>query len=370
MILTGQIESLWDEARWHLDSGFRSSLYQINLGQTSYGAVGGSDPKDYYAITPGIGNFVLYVTTDPANGFINSQTAALFTVNITDALGNLVLTSTVADLYTRGIAFQSTTLGTYYVEISSIASTPYAATLELNTSATLPIDPAVILSAVQDAFQYVLRYPAASASDLNYIAQETAALTVGNQTLEQAEATLLARAGATTSVATLAYQFFTGSMPSSAGLDYLVSPIGPNPNNLNSPYYQSFNLENRYINFAVNLGKLGAGAQSFNASYGNLSLFDATRAAYTTIFGSTPTDTKIHALIDTRADYFAAYGLDGPNGIGTKAAMVGWLMAEAVKADVGTYATANDAYLVDLMDGVAPYAVNLVGTYGGIPYTG
>jgi hypothetical protein len=41
--------------------------------------------------------------------------------------------------------------------------------------------------------------------------------------------------------------------------------------------YQDFNLENRYINFAVNLGKLGEGKDAFAAHYGTLSLFDATR---------------------------------------------------------------------------------------------
>ncbi len=71
------------------------------------------------------------------------------------------------------------------------------------------------------------------------------------------------------------------------------------------------------------------------------------------IFGSTPTDTKIHALIDNRADYFASYGGDGVNGQGTKAAMAGWLLAETVKVDIGIYARSNDAFLTDLADGAA-----------------
>src|SRR5690606_12012657 len=48
---------------------------------------------------------------------------------------------------------------------------------------------------------------------------------------------LIVAADNTTAVATMAYQFFTGSTPTLAGLDYLVSPAGPNPNNLNSEYY-------------------------------------------------------------------------------------------------------------------------------------
>ncbi len=176
-------------------------------------------------------------------------------------------------------------------------------------------------------------------------------------------AEMVKRADETTSVATMSYQFFTGKIPSEAGVDYLVSAKGPNPNNLNGAYYQSFNLENRYINFAVNLGKDGEGKATFAAKYGSLSLFEAAREAYRTIFGGTPTDAKVHALIDTRVDYFASYGGDGAAGIGTKAAMVGWLLAEAAKADVGMYSKANDAFLTDLADG-ATFAIDLVGVYG------
>ena len=186
-------------------------------------------------------------------------------------------------------------------------------------------------------------------------------------------AQIASQAGASTSVATLSYEFFTGKAPGAAGMDYLVSPTGSNANNLNSAYYQSFSLENRYINFAVNLGAAGAGADAFKASYGALSLFDATRQAYATIFGEAPSDAKLHAILDpttvvdgqtlSRADYFAYYGQDGANGIGTKAAMVGWLLAEAEKADVGTYAQSNDAFLSDVALHNASFGVDIVGVY-------
>ncbi|MDB5455922.1 MAG: endo,3,4-beta-glycanase, C-terminal secretion signal protein [Caulobacter sp.] len=191
-------------------------------------------------------------------------------------------------------------------------------------------------------------------------------------------ADIVQAADATTSVATLTYQFFTGKIPTLAGIDYLVSPFSANPNNINSAYYQSFNLENRYINFAVNLGKEGEGKAAFAAQYGAVDLLTATKQAYAAIFGSAPTDQKAHDLLDaslgvvgghaiTRADYFAAYGLDGPNGVGTKAAMVGWLLAEAEKADLGLYAHANTAFLTDLADG-ASFAVDLIGVYGKPEY--
>ena len=199
----------------------------------------------------------------------------------------------------------------------------------------------------------------------------------GSVTDAVAISSIVKAAGATTSVATLSYEFFTGKIPTQSGIDYLVSPTGPNINNLNSAYYQNFNIENRYINFAVNLGKFGEGKVAFESAYGALSLFDATRQAYATIFGAAPTDTKLHDLLEasfvlnnmtmTRADYFAAYGQDGVSGLGAKAAMVGWLLAEGQKADVGLYARANEAFLQDLADGAA-FGVDLIGVYGKADY--
>ncbi len=240
--------------------------------------------------------------------------------------------------------------------------------------------------AVQDAWQNLLR--GAAFSDMFDLfgsfsggsapaPEGAAALAAPTLTTTEIIAELVKRADATTSVATLSYQFFTGKIPSEAGIDYLVSPFGPNPNNLNAQYYQSFSLENRYINFAVNLGKVGEGHAKFEAAYGELTLFQATKKAYEEIFGLAPTDAKVAALLEpafviagrtmTRAQYFEAYGADGPTGIGTKAAMVGWLLAEAEKADIGQYALSNAAFLTDLADG-ASFAIDLIGVYGRASY--
>ena len=82
------------------------------------------------------------------------------------------------------------------------------------------------------------------------------------------------------------------------------------------------------------------------------------------IFGAEPTDAKVAALLSGGRDlYFASYGGDGLDGIGTKAAMVGWLLAESEKANLGLYARANAAFLTDLADGAA-YNVDLIGVYG------
>lgn len=207
---------------------------------------------------------------------------------------------------------------------------------------------------------YILRAPAKDATVANLVSQ----VKLGVMTAEAAIAKMVTLADATTSVATLSYQFFTGKAPGDAGMTYLVSSTGPNANNLNSAYYQTFNLENRYINFAVNLGKVGEGRVKFEAEYGALTLEQATKKAYGVIFGATPTDAKVSALLSGGRDaYFEAYGQDGHNGIGAKAAVVGWLLAEAEKADLGMYARSNAAFLTDMADGGA-WAVDLVGVYG------
>lgn len=231
------------------------------------------------------------------------------------------------------------------------------------TTLGAPVDTSP-LAVLTTAYTNILRYPPGANTTFQAMVNDVVS---GKLSMNGALSVLLYAADTTTSVATLSYQFFTGKIPGQPGYDYLISPTGPNANNLNSAYYQSFNMENRYINFAVNLGKLGEGKDNFAANYGSMSLFDATREAYKTIFGRAPTDEKIHALIDTRVDYFASYGGDGSNGIGTKAAMAGWLLAEAVKADVGIYARSNDAFLFDLADG-ANFAVSLTGVYGNEQY--
>jgi len=198
----------------------------------------------------------------------------------------------------------------------------------------------------------------------------------GTLTLAAAQGQIAKLAIDTTSVASLAYSFFTGGTPYAAGFDYLVSAGGPNPNNLNSAYYQAFNVDNRYINFAMNLGKAGEGATWFTANYGALTMSQAVVKAYTEIFGIIPTAAKVDELLNsqvpngqggtyTRQQYFASYGGDGLEGQGTKAAMVGWLLSAAAKEDIGTYAKANDAFLADLgPDGVAAFRSGLVAAYG------
>ncbi len=172
----------------------------------------------------------------------------------------------------------------------------------------------------------------------------------------QAQDIIVDLADGTTSVAILSYQFFTGRAPSRAGLDYLVSSP-ENPSDLNDGFYAGLSLENRYINFAVNLGKVGEARASFTAGYGALSLTDATAKAYLEIFGKAADAAKLGAILTPeRSSYFLSLGGDA---LGQKAAMVGFLLAEAAKSDTGPYAVMNENFLYDLADGVAAFGSDL-----------
>jgi hypothetical protein len=194
-------------------------------------------------------------------------------------------------------------------------------------------------------------------------------------TLDSAMAQVTKAAAATAEVAVLSYQFFTGKTPTAAGMDYLIAPTGPNANSLSSEYYSALNIENRYINFAVNLGTQGEGQATFAKTYGELTLFEATKAAYAEVFGMTPSDEQAHLLLDTvvgpngmtRAEYFGAWAHDDSGGQGAKAAMVGWLLAEAASADIGVYAKSIEAFFNDQMKHETG-SVDLIGTYARPEY--
>lgn len=221
---------------------------------------------------------------------------------------------------------------------------------------------------VATALKNVLRLEALSSQGGGHAFEWSHAISRGVMNAADMAKAAAAAAGATTSVATLSYQFFTHRTPTAEGLDYLVAPDGPNVRSLTSSYFQGFNLENRYINFAVNLGRDGEGSQDFARTYGALSLTEAFSKAYSEIFGAPPAQEKVQALLlapigaegMTRNTYFRALG---ETELGAKAAMVGWLLAEAQKAQLGVYAKANTAYLADLADG-APMNIDLVGVYG------
>ncbi|MDG2520606.1 tail fiber protein [Caulobacter segnis] len=153
----------------------------------------------------------------------------------------------------------------------------------------------------------------------------------------------------TLGVAADAYTFFTGSAPSEAGMAWLIdSP--DNQNDLTDPYYAAFSVENRYINFAVNLGKNGEGRAAFEADYGPLSFEQAIDKAYDAIIGEDEAReagvdvAAAHAYIASQQAYFMALGGDA---LGAKAAMVGYILAAGTVGKVGQYYEALEDRLDD-----------------------
>lgn len=175
---------------------------------------------------------------------------------------------------------------------------------------------------------------------------------------------------ATTDVAVATYNFFTGSAPSQAGLAYLVNSTA-NTTDLNDATYAAFNQENRYYNFAVNLAVAGAGATAFAASYGTLTLAQTIQVAYEKIIGSANVTNASAAIADitSRIPFFqqvAAQRAGGLNqDIATKAVIVGYILNEGIKADVGTYAKAIDGFNAALANNTAIYGTDVTVTYLG-----
>jgi S-layer protein len=182
----------------------------------------------------------------------------------------------------------------------------------------------------------------------------------------------------TTALATLSYQFFTGKSPTKAGIDYLVNSPA-NPTDLNDAYYSGFNIENRYINFSANLGINGEGAAAFASKYGSLSFAAYVASVYETIIGSAYAKAAgvdpaaaIADIVGRQSAILAtaqASGMITPGmtqaqiDIVLKAATAGYLLGEAIKADVGIYAAAANSFTVAVAQGTAVYGTDITKTY-------
>ena len=340
----------------------------------------GSKAADVLRAGAGDDTFVVSGGNDTLDGGSGTNT-----VRFTGAYGSYTLTGQGPAAWTvtdnrSGSPDGTLTLGSiqrlqFTDSTLTAANAPAVATVTRMETAFANVERATVLSTVAQAATIALAdgttVPNPLAAQRAGLLDLAAAVDAGSITQAAAFRQIGHLADATTSVATLAYEFFTGKTPTSAGYDFLVNNT-TNANNLNTPYYARFSEENRYINFAVNLGKLGAGATAFNAAYGALSLSDSVKKAYMEVFGFAADDAKVSAILTaptgiaatpTRADYFAYYGSDGPSGIGTKAAAVGYLLVEAVKADLGTYAHDNDLFLDALAAGTPQYNVDLRTVY-------
>ncbi len=171
----------------------------------------------------------------------------------------------------------------------------------------------------------------------------------------------------TTKVAIATYQYFTGAAPSQAGLKFLVggdsNETGENANttDLNDDYYAQFNQENRFYNFAANLALGSASAEEVEAVYGDLDYDSAVDLAYEEIIGTAAAQAagvdvaaaKAYLKSDAVENYLAARAaelLPGEDaGYAKNVLLIGFLLNEAIKADVGRYADSVDQMVRDLL---------------------
>lgn len=284
---------------------------------------------------------------------------------------------------------------------SPTPSSPVITSVSSATSTSLTTTPAVVtadkVSAMGVEIQNLLRLPdgsssiATGAGDIGSTVSAKSALATqqatadsisasvaaGSLTADQAQKQLYHLVDGTVTVANLSYAYFTGLTPTADGLNYLVNSPS-NPADLTDNYYASFNQENRFINFAVTLAKGGVATAWATPDTVAASLSEATQTAYAKIFGVAATADKVAALLntlvpdglggtETRAQYFAGLAGDDLNGVGTKAAVVGWLLASSVSEGEGVYQAAEQNFLSALGHGGAIFNTNLLAAYGSAP---
>ncbi|MDP3196630.1 hypothetical protein [Tabrizicola sp.] len=185
-------------------------------------------------------------------------------------------------------------------------------------------------------------------------------------------------ADAESTVALLTYQYFTGSVPTAAGLAYLVNSA-TNTTDLNDAYYAGFNIENRYINFSANLALSGPTSASFATTYGGFTVAQTIDVAYETIIGSAQAAAAGINVAAAKADIGGAARITyftnlvnqhfptataAQKDLALKAEIIGYIMGEAVKANVGAYSNAASRLLADLaVDNVATLGASLTTSY-------
>jgi len=118
------LNSYFDEESWNLDSASRSSLYTVQPSWYSVGSIESFDLKDYYKLDVIAGyTYTVILTSDSAYFWDTYTTSSYLEFDISDSLGNILLSSTpdysYGDLTTDTLTFNANVSGTYYVDIHS-----------------------------------------------------------------------------------------------------------------------------------------------------------------------------------------------------------------------------------------------------------
>ena len=210
-------------------------------------------------------------------------------------------------------------------------------------------------------------------------AQNNAAGNIADQQA-LAQALLNLQVRSTTDVAVAIYQYFNGSAPSQAGLNFLINTPG---SGLNTSYYNGatgtaaapsaggFNLENRYYNLAVSQAFQGPNAAAFAATYGALSLQQTVAQAYEQIVGAAvvgaPQAAAAIAAIQGSIPFFQQVASERAKefnqDLAAKAIAIGYILEESIKAGVGAYSLAIDQHNAAIAAGNAVYNANILTTY-------
>lgn len=220
---------------------------------------------------------------------------------------------------------------------------------------------------------------AATVASFTQAVSQAAAGTIADQQV-LALALQSAQVRATTDVAVAVYQYFNGSAPSQAGLNYLLNTPG---SGLNTTYYNGatgtaanpsaggFNLENRYYNLAISQAFQGPNAAVFASTYGALTLQATVAQAYeqivgTAVVGASQVAAAV-AAIQESIPFFqqvAAARATGFNqDLATKAIIIGYILEESIKAGVGAYALALDQHHASIANSTAVYNANILTAY-------
>lgn len=140
----------------------------------------------------------------------------------------------------------------------------------------------------------------------------------------------------------------------------------------------NFNTENRYYNLAVSAASAGSAANTnFVNTYGSLTFAQTVASAYETIIGSSTVGQSAAnaaiADITGRQAFFTQVANERAGGVNAggaagqqialKAIVIGYILQEANKADVGTYAKAIDQFEASVAAGNAQYGANVLTTY-------